>query len=293
MPVRTAQRGISYGDRNMDLSAVFGLFQQAFDWGTGQPWLLISAGGFAVGLLVGMTGVGAGALTTPMLISGFGVAPAVAVGTDLLFAAITKASAAARHHRLGNVSWPILAYLAAGSLTSALATIAAMAWLTPDAAAMAGSIRMVLAVALVLSAIAVPLVPFLMSRSRRDVVHDPRPRPFATVVFGLVLGALVVITSVGAGAVGVAVLTLLYPAIAARRIVGTDIVHAIPLAALSGLGHMSLGHVDFVLLGTLLVGSIPGILIGSRLIGMLPDWVLRLTLSAVLIVAAYVLALKD
>ncbi len=276
----------------MDFAAAVNFLHQVAAGAAGETWLAIALAGFAVGLLVGVTGVGAGALTTPLLISGFGVAPVVAVGTDLLFAAITKASAAARHHRLGNVAWPILGYLAAGSLTSAIATIGAMAWLRPDAGALAASVRMVLAAALVLSAIAVPLVPVLMARVRRDVTRDPPPRPAATILFGLVLGALVVITSVGAGAIGVAVLTLLYPALVARRIVGTDIVHAIPLAAVSGLGHLSLGHVDFVLLGTLLLGSIPGILIGSRLIGMLPDWVLRLMLSAVLVFAAYMLAWK-
>lgn len=256
------------------------------------PWPMIVAGGFGIGFLVGITGVGAGALTTPMLISGFGVAPAVAVGTDLLFAAITKASAALRHHRLGNVDWRILGYLAAGSLTTTLATLAVLMVVAHDLTALAAIIRQVLAVALVISAIAIPVVPILMRRHHDGRQLDVTARPIATVAFGAVLGVLVTLTSVGAGAIGVAVLTALYPSLVARRVVGTDIVHAIPLAALSGVGHLSMGSVEFGLLAALLAGSIPGILVGSRLIGIIPDWLLRLLLSVVLLYAAYLLSMK-
>ncbi len=264
-------------------------FMEALIFG---PWPLIAAGGFAIGFLVGITGVGAGALTTPMLISGFGVAPAVAVGTDLMFAAITKASAALRHHRLGNVEWPILGYLAAGSLTTTLATLAVLMFLAGDVTELAGVIRQLLAVALVVSAIAIPLVPVLMRRGQGARTLEVPPRPIATVAFGALLGVLVTLTSVGAGAIGVAVLTALYPNLVARRVVGTDIVHAIPLAALSGFGHLSMGSVEFGLLAALLAGSIPGILVGSRLIGIIPDWLLRLLLSVVLVYAAYLLSMK-
>lgn len=259
---------------------------------TAGPFPLIAAGGFVIGFLVGMTGVGAGALTTPMLISGFGVAPAVAVGTDLVFASVTKASAAWRHHRLGNVNWGILGYLAAGSLLATLATLAVLNSATFDTDALAASIRKVLAVALVVSAIAIPLVPVLMRKQPDLESRAVSARPIVTVLFGVVLGVLVTLTSVGAGAIGVAVLTALYPSLIARRVVGTDIVHAIPLAALSGAGHLSMGNVEFGLLGALLVGSIPGILLGSRLIGIIPDWLLRLILSVVLLYAAYLLAMK-
>jgi len=265
------------------------VFADLFAAASEQRWLLICLGGLGIGFLVGMTGVGAGALTTPMLISGFGVAPAVAVGTDLLFAAITKASAATRHHRLGNVSWSILAYLAVGSVSAALVTLAWLAWMKPDTDALAASIRVLLAGALVISAIAVPLIPLLLRRSVLDPADPIEPRRTLTIVFGLALGALVVITSVGAGAIGVAVLTALYPMLLARRVVGTDIVHAVPLTAVSGIGHMSMGHVDFALLGLLLAGSIPGILLGSRLVGVIPDSMLRLLLSGVLLWAAYLL----
>lgn len=257
----------------------------------GETLLYMAAGGFAVGFLVGLTGVGAGALMTPMLITGFGVHPATAVGTDLLFASITKASAALRHHRMGNVEWHILKWLALGSLSSAAATLAWLYLAAPDTTHMAGMIRATLAVLLVVSAIIIPLCPRLLGAPlSNDTGSNVTPRPAHTFVFGLLLGCLVTLTSVGAGAIGVAVLSLLYPTLLARRIVGTDVVHAIPLAFLSGAGHLGLGHVDWKILVTLLAGSIPGILLGSRLTGVLPDALLRLTLSAVLLYAAWLLS---
>lgn len=254
-----------------------------------EIWLLITLGGFLVGILIGMTGVGGGSLTTPMLISGFGVPSAVAVGTDLLFASVTKASAAWRHHKYGNVDWPVLGYLASGSLTSTLIALAWLKYASPDLTLLASVIRIALVGALTVSAVAILLVPWwLRHRVPGRQLHSA-PRPMPTILYGFLIGGLVTITSVGAGALGVAVLTLLYPNLAARRIVGTDIVHAIPLAFLSGVGHLSMGNVDFTLLGALLAGSIPGILIGSRMAGRIPDWLLRLLLSAVLICASYFL----
>ncbi len=248
------------------------------------------AGGFGVGFLVGLTGVGAGALMTPLLITGFGVSPAVAVGTDLLFASITKASAALRHHRLGNVDWRILKWLALGSLPAAGVTLAWLFAVSADTEQLSKIIRGMLAILLVMSAIIVPLCPVLLSpvaRAVDDSTIEPRRR--LTLLFGAILGGLVTLTSVGAGAIGVAVLSMLYPRLWARRIVGTDIVHAIPLAFLSGAGHLGLGNVDWVILATLLAGSIPGIAIGTRLTGLLPDWLLRAVLSIVLLYAAYLL----
>lgn len=256
-----------------------------------ETWLLMAAGGGFVGFLVGLTGVGAGALTTPMLISGFGVSPAVAVGTDLLFASITKASAAARHHRLGNVDWRILKWLAAGSLSAAVATLAWLFVAKPETAKMADIIRGSLALLLVVSAIIVPLCPIVLRKRSRDLAAaELEVRRYSTLAFGLLLGLLVTLTSVGAGAIGVAALSALYPSLLARRIVGTDVVHAIPLAFISGMGHLGLGHIDWMVLAALLCGSLPGIALGSRLTGLLPDWILRLVLSVVLLYAAYLLA---
>lgn len=250
----------------------------------------MAAGGGLVGFLIGLTGVGAGALLTPMLISGFGVNPTIAVGTDLLFAAITKASAAARHHKLGNVNWPILRWLAAGSLASSVATLAWLFAAAPDTHSLAEVIRGLLAVLLILSAIIIPLCPWVLRDARKHADAENVPvRHLATLAFGLLLGTLVTLTSVGAGAIGVAVLSALYPGLLARRVVGTDVVHAIPLTLVSGLGHLGLGHVDWLVLAALLSGSIPGIAIGCRLTGVLPDWLLRLFLSAVLLYAAYLL----
>jgi uncharacterized protein len=258
-------------------------------------WHLIVGGGFVIGFLIGITGVGAGSLTTPLLISGVGIPPAVAVGTDLLFASITKASAAWRHHRLNNVDWRILGWLALGSLPGALVMLVWLFLWKPDTAALAANIRQILAVTLVISAAAILLYPLLMSRHpsglRTESATPARRLP--TFLFGIVLGGLVTLTSVGAGAIGVAVLTGLYPTLLARRVVGTDIVHAIPMTLLSGLGHAGMGHVDLGLLAALLVGSVPGILIGSRITGIIPDWLLRIGLSSVLLYAAYMLGLNS
>lgn len=254
-----------------------------------EPLLQMVAGGFGVGFLVGLTGVGAGALMTPLLISGFGVAPAVAVGTDLLFASLTKASAAMRHHRLGNVDWLILKWLALGSIPAAALTLLWLFAAAADTQAVSDLIRGVLAVVLLASAIVIPLCPMLLSPAREGEAGRVEPRRWITLAFGALLGGLVALTSVGAGAIGVAALSLLYPRLFARRIVGTDVVHAIPLAFVSGAGHLGLGHVDWGILATLLAGSIPGIALGTRLTGLLPDWLLRAVLSMVLVYAAYLL----
>ncbi|MGD9671002.1 MAG: sulfite exporter TauE/SafE family protein [Hyphomicrobiaceae bacterium] len=255
-----------------------------------ETLLQMMAGGGLVGFLVGLTGVGAGALLTPMLISGFGVSPTVAVGTDLLFASITKATAAVRHHQYGNVSWPILRWLCAGSLSASALTMGWLYLAAPDTQRLGEVIRGLLAALLVASAIIIPLCPWLLRKRRKDAeAIDVPVRLCATMTTGIVLGVLVTLTSVGAGAIGVAVLSTLYPALMARRIVGTDIVHAIPLAFISGLGHLGLGNVDWLILAALLSGSIPGIALGTRLTGYLPEWLLRITLSAVLLYAAYLL----
>lgn len=254
-------------------------------------WPLIVPGGFVVGFLVGMTGVGAGSLMTPFLITQVGVVPTLAVGTDLLFASITKASAAARHHNFGNVNWPIVRWLAAGSVPGAAAMLALLYYLNPDVSAAAVLIKRALSVALVVSSAAIVLYPVLVKSPRHHLAdQEPADTPLRilpTMLLGFVLGSLVTLTSVGAGAIGVVVLTALYPALTTRRLVGTDIVHAIPLTLISGLGHLSMGNVDVTLLALLLVGSIPGIALGSRLTGKLPDRLLRIALAAVLLFAAY------
>jgi uncharacterized membrane protein YfcA len=248
-------------------------------------WPIIILGGFAVGFLVGLTGVGAGSLMTPFLISGIGISPVLAVGTDLLFASITKASAAWRHHALGNVNWPIVRWLAMGSLPGATIVLGWIYLAEPDVHVLAAVIRKVLAFALVVSALCVAAYPLLKRYAM--VASEVTVRPGPTWVLGLVLGVLVALTSVGAGAIGVVALTALYSSLSARRLVGTDIVHAIPLTFLAGASHFGMGNVDLKILGFLLIGSVPGIALGSRITGLVPDWVLRVTLALVLFWAAY------
>lgn len=267
-----------------------------FDTSLLALWPMIVAGGFGVGFLVGMTGVGAGSLMTPFLITQVGVQPALAVGTDLLFASITKASAAAPHHTFGHVNWRIVRWLAAGSVPGSIAMLVLIEWLEPDLATMAHVIKIALVAALMLSSIAILVYPLLMKgrwiEGATDAAHaDARPIP--TMLLGLLLGSIVTLTSVGAGAIGVVVLTLLYPALRTRHLIGTDIVHAVPLTLVSGLGHLSMGNTNFTLLALLLAGSLPGIAIGSRLTGRLPDWFLRTALAAILVFAAYTLWSKS
>ena len=251
--------------------------------------LPLAAAGFAVGMLVGLTGVGGGALMTPLLISSFGVPPQVAVGTDLLYASLTKMAGGWRHHVSDHVDWPIVARLAAGSLPAAALLLAAMALLPIDTVKLAHWIRMGLVVALPLSGAAIVLYPFIARTTPREDVGDVPPRTLPTVLFGVVLGLLVTLTSVGAGAIGVTVLAALYPMLQAKRLVGSDIAHAVPLTLLGGLGHLGLGNMDWGLLAALLCGSIPGILIGARLAGVAPEWLLRPILAVTLCYAAFAL----
>jgi uncharacterized protein len=255
--------------------------------------LPLMAAGFAVGLLVGLTGVGGGALMTPLLISSFGVAPPVAVGTDLLYASITKTAGGWRHHVADHVDWPVVLRLAAGSLPAAALVLAIIAMLPENSTyVLAHWIRMGLVVALPVSGLAIVLYPFVTRTSPGNDAGDVPPRTVPTVIFGVVLGLLVTLTSVGAGAIGVTVLAALYPLLPAKRLVGTDIAHAVPLTLLGGLGHLSLGNVDTGLLLALLSGSIPGILVGARLAGLAPEWLLRPILAVTLCYAAWALCNK-
>jgi uncharacterized protein len=251
--------------------------------------LPLMAAGFAVGLLVGLTGVGGGALMTPLLISSFGVPPQVAVGTDLLYASITKTAGSWRHHVSEHVDWAVVLRLAAGSLPAAAILLAVMAFLPVDTVALAHWIRMGLVAALPVSALAIVLYPWFTQTSPGTDEGDVPPRTVPTVLFGVVLGLLVTLTSVGAGAIGVTVLAALYPLLPAKRLVGTDIAHAVPLTLLGGLGHFGLGNVDTGLLLALLGGSIPGILVGARLAGLAPEWLLRPILAVTLCYAAWAL----
>ena len=259
------------------------------DFSSAAHLLPLVAAGFGVGLLVGLTGVGGGALMTPLLISSFGVPAQVAVGTDLLYASITKTAGGWRHHVADHVDWPVVLRLAAGSLPAAAILLLVMRFLPVDTVALAHWIRMGLVVALPISGVAIVVYPWFTRSSPGNDEGDVPPRTLPTVLFGVVLGLLVTLTSVGAGAIGVTVLAALYPMLPAKRLVGTDIAHAVPLTLLGGLGHLGLGNVDTGLLLALLCGSIPGILVGARVAGMVPDKLLRPLLAITLCYAAWAL----
>jgi len=241
--------------------------------------------GFVVGAIVGLTGVGGGSLMTPLLVLVFGVNPATAVGTDLLYAAITKAGGVAVHGRRRHIRWDIVGRLAAGSIPGALATLAVLALVHIDSAALGRLITHSLGFALILTAFAIVLKPRLQRWG--SLANGPwRDRWIGplTAVTGFALGVLVTLSSVGAGALGVAALFFLYPRLATVEIVGSDIAHAVPLALVAGLGHAQLGTVDFSLLGSLLVGSLPGIALGSALSARLPERLLRSGLASILVI---------
>jgi uncharacterized protein len=227
-------------------------------------------------------------LMTPLLVLVMGVAPATAVGTDLLYASLTKVGGAWAHGRRNNIDWRICGLLAAGSLPAAAATLLALSQLSVNPEHYASVLKQCLAVALMISAAALLLRNRLHEMAlRRSAGTALEPSaPITTVVTGAVVGALVTATSVGAGALGVAALLFLYPKLATTRIVGTDIAHAVPLTLLAGLGHASLGGVDLHLLGNLLLGSLPGVWVGSHLSRALPEQFLRILLACVLVLVA-------
>ncbi len=246
---------------------------------------LYPVAGFLVGLLVGLTGVGGGSLMTPLLILLFGVAPASAVGTDLLQASVTKTAGTAILGMGHSVAWPVVGRLAAGSLPAAALTLLFLAphLHTPRATHV---ITTLLGCAVVLTAVALLFKKTLLRVSGGAAERLSRRRAAAlTVGAGVLLGMLVTLTSVGAGALGVVMLTFLYPRLPTARIVGTDMAHAVPLTLLAGIGHWWLGDVDWNLLGSLLVGSIPGVVVGSLLVTRVPEHVLRPVLAIVLLIA--------
>lgn len=256
-------------------------------WGTMD--ILHAVSGLLVGVLVGLTGVGGGSLMAPILILIIGVAPATAVGTDLWFAAITKTVGGTVHHRYGDPDWQIVRRLACGSVPAATLTLVALSQFHMGTVKQ-GLIMSILGAALILTAVAT----LCWGTIRERAAAVPRARadgyrklqPGLTVLAGAILGVLVSITSVGAGALGATMLLALYPRrMTPARLVGTDIVHAVPLTVVAGIGHLWLGNVNFTLLGSLLVGSIPGILIGSLLATRISGGIIRPFLALVLVVS--------
>ena len=243
--------------------------------------------GAMTGLLVGLTGVGSGALMTPLLLLVFGVAPLTAVGTDLWFAALTKLVATRIHQGHGLIDWQVARRLWMGSLPAAAGTLAWVIFRPADAAN-TDFLKAAIAVAVVVSALGILAQGWLHAWGRSLRIDAPdRFKALQgplTVAAGAMLGLLVTLTSVGAGALGAVMLICLYPLrLTPPRLIATDIVHAVPLAIFAGAGHLMAGNVDLALLGNLLLGSVPGVVIGARLSSRLPHAVLRVVMGGVLL----------
>ncbi len=243
--------------------------------------------GFLVGTLVGLTGVGGGSLMAPIMILLLGVSPITAVGTDLWFAALTKMVGGGVHHSQGHADWQIVRRLAYGSIPAAALTLWYLSQ-TGGHQAKTGMVVQALGAVLIVSAIVTlfqrKLYSSAMAVPQERITAYRRLLPALTIICGAILGTIVTFTSVGAGAIGATMLVMLYPIrLSTRKVVGTDIVHAVPLTMLAGLGYFWMGKVDLNLLGSLLIGSIPGIVIGSRLTKHVNAGFLRVALASMLV----------
>lgn len=248
-------------------------------------WAAIAAGA-GVGLIVGLTGVGGGSLMTPLLISVFNLDKAVAIGTDLWFAGLTKVSGSVAHHRENHVDYHIVKNLLLGSIPATVATMVYM-HVVGLSKSSDNTLAYALGIALVLTAITVAFRPlwFKVGIWLEKFITRER-RPLLTVMCGAVLGVLVSLSSIGAGALGATMILLLYPRLDMKRLVGSDIAHAVPLTIVAGIGHASLGNVHWALLLELLLGSLPGIWIGAKLTKHLPETITRFALCICLLLAA-------
>jgi uncharacterized membrane protein YfcA len=245
--------------------------------------LAYALSGFGVGFVVGLTGVGGGSLMTPLLVLVFGFHPATAVGTDLLYASITKTCGTAVHHIGRTVEWAVVGWLGVGSLPASLLTLLLLSRQLHNSSAVASLISYVLGYALILTALSLLFRRRILALAHMLSLHRrPRREAAATVLLGALLGVLVSLSSVGAGAIGVTMLVLLYPHLPIVRIIGSDIAHAVPLTLVAGLGHLAVGTVDVSLLASLLTGSLPGIALGSVIARRAPERALRLLLAALL-----------
>ncbi|MGI9228574.1 MAG: sulfite exporter TauE/SafE family protein [Gammaproteobacteria bacterium] len=258
--------------------------------------LALTLSGFIVGFIIGLTGVGGGSLMTPILVLVFSVQPAVAVGTDLLYAAITKSGGIFAHHARKNINWQVVGLLSLGSVPATLISIGVIKWLHVQGIDYDHLITSILGVALLLTALAIIFKTHIIALGEKEQFagiqagRDRWAAP-ATVLAGAIIGGLVSFSSVGAGALGVAILFFLYPHMQAIRVVGTDLAHAVPVTAIAGIGHWHVGTVDFSLLLMLIIGSLPGIYLGSRVGTGLPEKYLRTILATVLLLIGGKLAI--
>ena len=253
-----------------------------------------SVAGFAVGVIVGLTGVGGGSLMTPLLVLGFGVPAVTAVGTDLLYAGITKCGGAASHAIKGHVDWRVAGLLAAGSVPASILALLAIKALPPAGAEARLLVSTSLGFMLLVTALALAFRRRALAWAieNADAPWFARNRSALTIGVGAFIGAAVSFSSVGAGALGVTALILLFPLLATVRIVGTDIAHAVPITLVAGAGHALLGNVNWPMLASLLVGSLPGIFLGAHLATRFPERAVRHSLVAVLAFAGGKLVLS-
>ena len=252
----------------------------------GFSWAYVVSG-LLVGLLVGLTGVGGGSLMTPLLVLLFKFSPTTAVGTDLLFAAATKTVGTSIHSALKGVDWRIVGRLALGSVPATILTLLAIAHYGATSHVINTAITLTLGIALLISVLSLFLRERVVTAAvRRNPDFGLNTSIGLTVVTGFVVGALVSLSSVGAGALGTVALLFLYPRLPLSRVIGSDIAHAVPLTLLAGLGHWYLGVVNLGLLGNLLLGSVPGIIFGSYAAGKVPDYILKPSLGVVLTLVA-------
>jgi hypothetical protein len=246
-----------------------------------QPLFVLS--GFAVGFLVGMTGVGGGSLMTPLLILLFHIHPVTAVGTDLIYASVTKTGGSLVHGLNRTIDWRVVRRLATGSLPASLLTMLVLSLLKVDPASYSALVTKVLGVSLILTSMALVFRRRLLATySRRVGVLTESQTRLTTIIVGTMLGVLVTISSVGAGALGVTALLLLYPELPIVKIAGSDIAHAVPLTLVAGLGHLASNGMDLTMLISLLCGSLPGIVLSSQFAPRMPDAVLRYVLAITL-----------
>ena len=235
--------------------------------------------GAVVGFIVGLTGVGGGSLMTPLLVLGFNIQPAIAVGTDLLYAAITKSGGLWSHHKLHNIDWSIVKNLAKGSIPSTVIAVIAINYFEISNDTFEQLVSVTLGFMLIVTSATI-----IFKKQLSRFQSNREPSQILIISIGAVLGVLVTLTSVGAGAICSALLFILYPMMKTTRIVGTDIAHAVPLTAIAGFGHFQLGNVDYHLLISLIIGSLPAIYVGAKFGQKLPDGILKPFLALILLV---------
>jgi uncharacterized membrane protein YfcA len=247
-----------------------------------DPYIVL--GSAIVGLLVGMTGAGGGALMTPMLILLFGVTPSTAISSDLVAAFLMRPVGAAVHLRAGTVNLRLVRWMVIGSVPAAFLG-AYLLHLLGHAKSAQDKIEVALGIALLVGAGAMALR-FVLDRragvARTAKVADLRPRPVATIAIGVVGGIIVGMTSVGSGSLMIVLLLFVYPMIGANQLVGTDLTQAVPLTLAAALGALVFGHVSFGLTASLIIGSVPAVFVGSLLSSSVPDRYVRPAIAFVI-----------